>query len=396
MKKQTVKKHIFLSGVKMVFVTLVLVLGINLVFAKIYTETIEMEVKASLERIASEAVLHNLLEEYTIRKNEFILLAVLDVILCVTVWILVSRFFTRQLEQHVMEPLNVLSEGTEKIRNKDLTCEIFYEGDREFEDVCQSFDEMRLALLAQQEKNQAYERARTDMIAGISHDLRTPLTAVRGTIKGLLDGVASTPDKQTRFLETAYRRTGEMEGLLEQLFYLSKLQTGNMPVHLQKVDLQRFVRGYIKEKGQLPENGNIEMRFETPGKVETRQLDPEHLCRIFDNLFENSRKYAKKEEVIITIALCESENDWQIRFADNGVGIAEEKLAYVFDEFYRADESRNVKKGSGLGLYIVKQLAEAMGGTVRAENKDGFTVVMEWKKEGGKDGGNKACVDRGR
>lgn len=86
----------------------------------------------------------------------------------------------------------------------------------------------------EKEKNYKYEKARTDMIAGISHDLRTPLTAVRGTIKGLMDGVASTPERQNRFLKTAYRRTGDMDVLLNQLFYLSKLETGNMPLNLKK------------------------------------------------------------------------------------------------------------------------------------------------------------------
>lgn len=93
---------------------------------------------------------------------------------------------------------------------------------------------MQKHILMEKEKNYKYEKARTDMIAGISHDLRTPLTAVRGTIKGLMDGVASTPERQNRFLKTAYRRTGDMDVLLNQLFYLSKLETGNMPLNLKK------------------------------------------------------------------------------------------------------------------------------------------------------------------
>ena len=79
------------------------------------------------------------------------------------------------------------------------------------------------------------------MVAGISHDLRTPLTAVRGTIKGLMDGIASSPEQQKLFLETAYRRTGDMDALLQRLFYFSKMETGNMPLHMEKVNLAEFV-----------------------------------------------------------------------------------------------------------------------------------------------------------
>ena len=95
-------------------------------------------------------------------------------------------------------------------------------GDAEFEDVCITFNHMQEHILREQEKNRKYEKARTDMIAGISHDLRTPLTAIRGTIKGLMDGIAATPEMQEKFLQAAYRRTGDMDGLLNQLFYVSK------------------------------------------------------------------------------------------------------------------------------------------------------------------------------
>lgn len=180
---------------------------------------------------------------------------------------------------------------------------------------------MREAILAGQEKNRKYEKARTDMIAGISHDLRTPLTAIRGTIKALLDGVVSTPKQQRKFLETAYRRTGDMDILLNQLFYISKLETGNMPLTLSTIEVSAFIDNYVKGKRELLENEQIE------------------------------------------------------------VGVAEEKLPYIFDEFYRGDESRNQKEGNGLGLYIVKYLIEAMGGSVRAENADGLMIFMEFREE---------------
>lgn len=218
------------------------------------------------------------------------------------------------------------------------------------------------------------------MIAVISHDLRTPLTAIRGTIKGLINGVVSTPERQKRFLETAYRRTGDMDMLLNQLFYLSKLETGNMPLNLQTIEISGFIRNYVREKQELLENDQVEITAdmkETAGYV---SVDPEQLQRIFDNLLENSRKYGGIAPLKTKIALDRTREGFCICFSDNGVGVPEEKLPYIFDEFYRGDESRNKKEGNGLGLYIVRYLIEAMGGSVRAENADGLAVYMELRE----------------
>ena len=111
-----------------------------------------------------------------------------------------------------------------------------------------------------------------------------------------------------------------------------------------------------------------------------KSSDPQQLQRVFDNLLENSRKYAETVPLKIKLALSMTEKGYCIRFSDNGVGVPEEKLDAVFDEFYRADESRNKQEGNGLGLYIVRYLIEAMGGRVRAENAGGFVVSMELRK----------------
>ena len=218
------------------------------------------------------------------------------------------------------------------------------------------------------------------MIAGISHDLRTPLTAVRGTIKGLIDGVVTEPELRDKFLRTAYRRTSEMNVLLDQLFYVSKLETGNMPLHIENIDPVSFIKSYAAAKQEILEEEGIEISAETGGCAGDAAADPQQLQRVFDNLLENSRKYAETVPLKIKLALSMTEKGYCIRFSDNGVGVPEEKLDAVFDEFYRADESRNKQEGNGLGLYIVRYLIEAMGGRVRAENAGGFVVSMELRK----------------
>lgn len=377
MGKNTVKRRIFISNALMVMATLFLFLIINAIIVKVYLESIEHEFKALIEKTANVDKIDKIIDDFTIRRNGFILLFLLDGLLCIAVLVVISQLFTGNLVKHIMKPLAALSEGVQRIKKNDLTREISYSGDIEFENVCNAFNDMQKHILIEREKNHKYEKARADMIAGISHDLRTPLTAVRGMIKGLLDGVATTKERQNRFLQTAYRRTEDMDVLLNQLFYLSKLETGNMPLNLKEIELSWFIESYVTGKQALLENEQIEIGADTKGAAGKTLVDLEQLQRIFDNLLENSRKYAETVPLKIRIRLERTKESFCIRFSDNGAGVPEEKLPYLFEEFYRGDESRNQKEGNGLGLYIVKYLIEAMGGSVYAKNKDGFTVFIE-------------------
>ena len=370
----------------MVLVTLVIFLEINLFIIYCYSESIESELKATIEKVVDAEKLDEIIQNYFVYRNQVILLLGVDGILCIACLIIVSQVFTRNLTKHIMEPLDALAEGTERIKANNLEQEISYTGDKEFENVCTSFNEMMKSISMEQEKNRKYEKARTDMIAGISHDIRTPLTAIKGTIKGLLDGVVSKPEQQQKFLETAYRRTTDMDMLLNQLFYLSKIETGNMPISMKKIEISEFLQNYGKAKQEYFGNDCEVINIDTQEMQEEVLIDPEQFQRILDNLIENSRKYAQKEPLVIDMNLYKTESEWGICVKDNGVGVPEEKLPHIFDEFYRGDESRNKKEGNGLGLYIVKCLMEAMGGGVRAENANGLAIYLDfpfkiWKGE---------------
>lgn len=186
---------------------------INLFVIKFYAESIEAEFRTSVEGITDEDGLDDLLEDWTVHPNEFLLVFGADGILCIIVLVMISQLFAKNLTDRIMEPLDALAEGAKRIKENDLTQDIAYVGELEFENVCAAFNDMQESILAAQEKNRKYEKARTDMIAGISHDLRTPLTAMKGTIKGLMDGVVSEPKQQKKFLQAAYRRTGDMDNM---------------------------------------------------------------------------------------------------------------------------------------------------------------------------------------
>ena len=379
-KPTTVKRRIFLSNTVMVLTTLILFMIINLVIVKFYAESVEKDLIASVQDVGNgetEGGLDELLEEWTVNREQFFIYFGIDGILCIAVLLLISQIFTGRLTEHMMEPLDALADAAVRVQKNDLTQEIRCQGDLEFQNVCASFNNMQRHLLEEQEKNRKYEKARTDMIAGISHDLRTPLTAIRGSIKGVLDGVAATPELQEKFLHAAYKRTGDMDGLLNQLFYLSRMESGNMPLDLQPIEMNEFIRSYVKQKEELllPEKAVLKEE-EMPEEVWVLG-DREQLQRVLDNLLGNSQKYAEVTPVKMKIIIKRSRYGIRICFADNGVGIEKEKLSSVFEEFYRGDESRGKKEGNGLGLYIVKYLIETMGGRVQAESENGFQVFMD-------------------
>ena len=380
MKKQTVKKRIFISNALMILVTVVLVGILNIGVVKIYWEAIEQDWQTSMETMADTADIGDMLEDWTLHQHSFYVLFLVDMAVCVAVWILVNLFFTRRLVHWIMKPLDALGQGAKRIRENRLTEEIYYQGDAEFEEICHTFNDMQAHILAEQEKNRRYEKARTEMIAGISHDLRTPLTAIRGSIKGILDGVVTEEKHKEKFLQIAYQRSGDMDVLLEQLLYMSRLETGNIPLHLQKTNVSRWISKYLAEKRELFTVDEVEFTEELETFSKMVLIDPEQFHRIFDNLLENSRKYGNVKPIAINITVKETEKGVVICFSDNGRGVPEEKLNYIFDEFYRVDESRNQEDGSGLGLYIVKTLVESMNGQIWAENRDGFVIYIELPK----------------
>lgn len=378
MQKNSVKWRIFRSNTIALLSSLFLLILVNIGMLHWYAESIEREWKQAMSQIATPDMVENLIADWTIRRNSFLTMFLIDGVICMLILAVVSLIFTQGLTHHICRPLHALEDGVRRMKENNLSEPIDYQGDAEFETVCNAFNEMQLHLSREQEKNRAYERSRIDMIAGISHDLKTPLTAIRGSVKAVLDGVASKPDIQKTFLSTAYRRTGDMEQLLNQLFYLSRLETGNLPIHPRPLELASWLQDYERSKQDFltPKEESLTFHNRT-GKTEISiSADPEQLKRVLDNLLTNSRKYAGVHPLEMQLSLETVNNSAMLCFSDNGNGVNENALPHLFEEFFRGDASRSKPDGHGLGLYIVKYLTEAMGGAVRAENRQGFCVIL--------------------
>lgn len=325
--------------------------------------------------------------------------------------LILSVWFTNRMNRKIMDPLDELVKAAQRIQEGNLTEEIRYQGEAEFEKVCRTFNAMQKTILKDQEQRRQNEKARTDMVTGISHDLRTPLTSIQGYIKGILDGIAATPEKQKAYLETAYESTREMNVLLQKLFDFSRMESGQMPFRMVQTDLSEFTVSYIAQKEttydsgevlltvdcnadekEIQDNRGIDKEENTvrqkPGEdigshyrqMPEISIDVEQVRRIFDNLLENSIKYAGTKPVQIYVTVREETESVVLEWKDNGTGVPEEKLDKIFDRFYRCDESRR-QKGSGVGLYVVKYIMERHHGTVHAFNDHGLKMQLYFPKE---------------
>ncbi len=293
--------------------------------------------------------------------------------------LLLCQWMTKRLTDNIMEPVNLLDHAASRVMQGNLDKTIDYQLEDVFKKVCESFDMMQQHLKEEMETIQSYEKARTEMISGISHDLRTPLTSIKGYIKGMMDGIADTEEKRQKYLSVAYRKSCDMETLITKLFYCARLETGNMPFYFEILSVEDYMKEYILAKKE-------EFRIKDIQLVDNIHLKPEVCCRIdrdqmqrvFDNLIENSIKYGKREEGLqIQISADCREENVVLTFKDNGPGMPLDKVKNVFEQFYRGDEARNSScEGSGLGLYVCRYIVEQHYGAIKAESKNGFSVEI--------------------
>lgn len=379
--EMSLKKRMFRSNMTILFATLFSLMFVILGVLIVFEDVLENQLYAiSGTQIVEHAEENWIASSLNSSFYAFLITALLAGIGAIIILMILASFFTRRMNRVVMEPVELLVAGAERIKNGNLSEKIEYHGETEFEHVCQTFNDMQQTILDDQEQRAKTERARTDMVTGISHDLRTPLTSIQGYIKGVLDGVADTDEKKRLYLKTAYESTEEMNVLLTKLFDFSRMESGQMPFHMVKVDLGEFTAAYVAQKEMVADPDSLQIRVHLEKMYFTEiSLDVEQVRRIFDNLLENSTKYAGVMPVQIDVTIKETEDEVSLVWKDNGNGVPQDKLGRIFERFYRCDEARQ-KKGSGVGLYVVKYIMEQHNGSVQAENEDGLKLILHFPK----------------
>lgn len=315
----------------------------------------------------------NLLKSLTLEQannaflDKYFVMIVVAIILLV---ILSNLWFAHISYKSIITPLNKLTNAAIKIQDGDLNTPIYYYSSDEFGHLCDTFNDMRLRLRENIEQKIQEEENRKELITNISHDLRTPITTIKGYVEGLLDKVADTPQKQALYLRTIYGKANEMSNLINDLFLYSKLDINSINYNLEYIKIASFVQNYYNDNKELLFHNEIETSLNISINHDLHFLvDKLELTRVFNNILHNSINYKKANDSKLIISVYQENNNATICFVDNGIGIKKEDLHFIFNRFYRSDPSRNNNKGgSGLGLAIAKLIVDDLGGNIWIES----------------------------
>lgn len=298
-------------------------------------------------------------------------------------FIALNMYMSYLLSKRIIKPLSLLSIAVGEISKGDLSLEIIEVGDQEIKKLCADFEKMRIQLKDSIRLKMKYDENRTMLVSSISHDLKTPITSIKGYVNGILDGVANTPEKAERYLKTIYSKATQMDIMINDLLLYSKLDLSQLPFNFENTDIMDYFKYCIHESAPELEKSNIEICLENNlDGLKYVKIDRERLMRVILNIIDNSRKYMDKEQGKITIILRETNSSIIIEIRDNGSGIDENDVNKIFDRFYRADAARSEANGSGLGLAIAKQIVEGHGGTIWAvsHENEGTSILMSFGK----------------
>jgi signal transduction histidine kinase len=284
----------------------------------------------------------------------------------------------------ILRPLNTLHAATDAMKEGNLDYSIEGDPEDEIGQLCVDFEEMRIRLKELIEVRLKYEEDTKELISNISHDLKTPITAIKGYAEGIMDGVADTQEKQAKYIKTIYTKANDMSALVDELSFYSKIDCNTMPYTFTNINLHDYFSDCIEELNLDLEVKNIEFMYENQADHGLKvSADAEQLKRVINNIIGNSVKYIGSKKGLIKILIKDIGEYMQISIEDSGQGIAEKDLPFIFDRFYRADASRNsTKGGTGLGLAIVKKIIQDHMGTIWAESEEGkgTTIYFTLKK----------------
>ncbi|HZG58739.1 HAMP domain-containing sensor histidine kinase [Paenibacillus sp.] len=295
--------------------------------------------------------------------------ALLGIILIPLLWI---------TTMDIVRPLRQLEQGSRRIAEGDLNFSLRSKVRNEVGSVIRSYEKMRSELQRSIQAQVALEESRKQLISNISHDLKTPLTSIKGYVEGIREGIASDPEKLNRYIDVIYAKTLDMDRMIDDLFLLSKLDLRQEQFHFEAVRLQEFYDRTMNELHMEYDGEGIALTSEyEAGPDAVARMDAQKIKRVIMNIVGNSAKFNDKPDPRIHIHFGREMGGWTIGVTDNGPGMAPDELERIFDRFYRADPERNPNvAGSGLGLAIAKQIVAQHGGTIHARSEPGRSMTV--------------------
>ena len=306
-------------------------------------------------------------------------------IMIIIILIFTSFTLTRWIQCGVFAPINDLNKAMKNIADGNLDYMLPVPNSKhkkqgEIYDMYANYEQMRLQLKESADEKIQSDAQNRELISNISHDLKTPITSIKGYAEGIMDGVADTPEKIDKYIRTIYNKANDMTRLINELTIYTNIDANRIPYHFHKLNVSDYFNDCIEEVGLDLDSKNIKLNYTNLVSPDTLIIaDPEQLKRVINNIIGNSAKYIDKPKGIIDIRILDEVDSIRVEIEDNGKGVSAKELGRIFERFYRTDSSRNsAQGGSGIGLSIVKKIVEDHGGYIWATSKEGEGTCMHF------------------
>ena len=302
----------------------------------------------------------------------------------VLILLLTSILLTTWIGRSFFRPIDELNIAMQRIKdgNFDYMLPTDVKEKGEIGAIYRNYEDMRLRLKESAEEKIERERQNRELISNISHDLKTPITAIKGYSQGLLEGVAANPEKQKKYVKIIYNKANDMNNLINELTLYSSIDNNRIPYNFVKLNVSEYFGDCIEEIGADLESKSIKLNYSNLTGPDTQIVaDPEQIKRVVNNIVSNSVKYLDRDDDSgqIDIRILDEVDSIRVELEDNGKGIAQKDIPNIFDRFYRTDASRNSRQGgSGIGLSIVKKIIEDHGGYIWATSHEGEGTCMHF------------------
>ncbi|MDE6167674.1 MAG: HAMP domain-containing histidine kinase [Acetatifactor sp.] len=287
---------------------------------------------------------------------------------------------TKWIHRGVFTPISELNVAMRRIKEGNFEYALETDVRGEIGDLYRNYEDMRLRLKETTEENKEQEKQNRELVSNISHDLKTPITAIKGYVEGIMDGVADTPEKMDKYIKTIYSKANDMEKLINELTFYSGIDNNRIPYNFHRINVADYFGDCIEEVGLDLEQRNIELNYSNLARSDTMVIaDPEQMKKVINNIISNSIKYMDKPRGVIDIRILDEMDSIRVEIEDNGKGIAQKNVPRIFERFYRTDAARNsAQGGSGIGLSIVKKIIEDHGGYIWATSREGEGTCMHF------------------
>ena len=368
---RSLKGRFIRANILMVIISAALVLFVSLLLLFIFSISEQDGARMFLDRSKE------MFEGEFYFKNSLMMYSIIWAVVVCSMELLVCLILSASLYRAVSEPLKDLRGAAETIAEGNLSFEVLSCEDEEINDLCISFDQIRQRLKKNAEQEKRIETERNMLIANLSHDMRTPITSIKGYLEGIRDGVADSPEKMQKYLDTIYNKALILERLVDNMTQYSELELGRMQYAFEFIDLTEYLRDLEEDYRQSLEDGGFHLDVNLLDMPLTVVADRDKLKRVLDNLLSNAIKYNKAGGNVSLLTQTDGKGVL-LSISDTGMGIKESDLSKVFIGFYRGDASRSNIKGNGLGLAISKQIIESHRGKIwiKSEENIGTQVYI--------------------